>query len=176
QHLAMRVHFSSAYRNELEALCLKANITYHTIKRTVSTRWNTYGTLFDSLVNIDKPVKSLCAKHDELPTLTASDWTIIRQLNEVLKPFIDFTNEMSDSQQPLIHEVIPLMDQIYLQLEDLEDDLHLLPTVRMGIKAGLKILDKYYARTDDSLMYRAAMSKSSFSFSSWISLSCSYES
>lgn len=71
---------------------------------------------------------------------------------------------MSDSKRPLIHEVIPLIDQIYLLLEDLEDNVTLLKTIHFGVKAGLKVLDKYYAQTDDSLMYRAAMSGFSYYF------------
>lgn len=34
-----------------------------------------------------------------------------------------------------------------------------LPVIRMAAARGLVVVDKYYAKTDDSLMYRLAMSE-----------------
>ncbi|THU87933.1 hypothetical protein K435DRAFT_606101, partial [Dendrothele bispora CBS 962.96] len=68
------------------------------------------------------------------------------------------TQRMSGTKRPLIYQVIPLMDKINTMLEDFFDDTTKEDSIRFAIKAGVKILDKYYASTDDSLIYRAAMS------------------
>jgi hypothetical protein len=61
---------------------------------------------------------------------------------------------------PTLHEVIPLIDNLNTYLEECADNLVLHASVRSGAAGGLVILDKYYAKMDDSIMYRLAMSES----------------
>jgi hypothetical protein len=68
---------------------------------------------------------------------------------------------MSQSKVLLLHEVIPLIDTITRTLEKAITDHSLYPAVRTSAAKGLAILNKYYSKTDDSIMYRCAMSKSS---------------
>ena len=65
---------------------------------------------------------------------------------------------MSVRQRPLLHEVIPIMDLLDTMLDQASSDLRLKPAVRLGAALGQAVLNKYYARTDDSIMYRCVMS------------------
>jgi hypothetical protein len=67
---------------------------------------------------------------------------------------------MSQSKVPLLHEVIPIIDAITRTLEKATSDHDLYPAVRASAAKGLSILNKYYSKTDDSIMYRCAMSES----------------
>lgn len=67
---------------------------------------------------------------------------------------------VSAAEKPLIHQVIPLIDQLHSRLTDLRNN----ETVHMSIchaaNNAIIVLNKYYSRTDDCVMYRVAMSKS----------------
>jgi MoxR-like ATPase len=67
---------------------------------------------------------------------------------------------MSRSAVPLVHEVIPWIDALTKCLDDHVDDVDALPAVRAAADKGRVMLHKYYSRTDDSHVYRIAMSKS----------------
>jgi hypothetical protein len=66
---------------------------------------------------------------------------------------------MSKSSIPRIHEVIPFMDSLFDALEDFASDESLFPAVRMAAVRGRTVLQKYYGKTDDSIIYRIAMSR-----------------
>ena len=59
--------------------------------------------------------------------------------------------------RPLVHAVIPLIDNLTASLEKAmeNEDLHI--SVRAGAAAGVQVLNKYYSRTDESIVYRLAM-------------------
>jgi hypothetical protein len=66
---------------------------------------------------------------------------------------------MSQSKVPLLHEVIPLIDTITRTLEKAVTNRELYPAVRASAAKGLSVLNKYYSKTDESIMYRCAMSE-----------------
>ena len=66
---------------------------------------------------------------------------------------------MSQSKTPLLYQVIPLIDTLTRMLETASDNKALFPAVRAATAKGIAILNKYYAKTDKSIMYRCAMSK-----------------
>ena len=68
--------------------------------------------------------------------------------------------EMSSSTRALVHEVIPYIDVLTSHLDDFADNLSLHPTVRAAAQRGREVLNKYYSRTDESIVYRIAMSAS----------------
>jgi hypothetical protein len=51
------------------------------------------------------------------------------------------------------------MDRLNDALDDFAVDPHLLPAVRMAAIRGRNILNKYYGKTDESVVFRIAMSK-----------------
>jgi hypothetical protein len=77
------------------------------------------------------------------------------------QPFLKATLRMSQSKVPLLHEVIPLIDTLTHKLEDAVTDHSLMPAVKSAAAKGLAVLHKYYSKSDDSIMYRCAMSSSS---------------
>jgi len=50
------------------------------------------------------------------------------------------------------------MDTLFNALEDYETNESLLPAVRMAAKRGQAVMHKYYGLTDESAIYRIAMS------------------
>ncbi|KAK7453380.1 hypothetical protein VKT23_011644 [Stygiomarasmius scandens] len=91
--------------------------------------------MFSSILAVAEALRRLLKNHKDLPSLDSWDWTFLQQLEELLRPFVYFTEHMSGKTHPLIHEVIPLMDSINRKLEKFIDD-------------ELKL---------DSLVYRCAM-------------------
>src|ERR1700677_818542 len=75
-----------------------------------------------------------------------------------LQMFLIATERMSQNKVPLLHEVIPIIDVLTDRLEAATGDLTLHAAVRAAAAKGLAILNKYYAKTDDSIMYRMVMS------------------
>ncbi|THU90332.1 hypothetical protein K435DRAFT_623170, partial [Dendrothele bispora CBS 962.96] len=67
------------------------------------------------------------------------------------------TKEMEGNKHPQVHQVIPLMDEIYKILETHRDNIFLDSRLRFAAQKGITLLNKYYAKTDDSLIYRSAM-------------------
>ncbi len=59
------------------------------------------------------------------------------------------------------------MDILTQELEKALKNMALLPCVRVGVSQGLAIIDKYYSKTDESIMWKTAMSKSIL-LSSWL--------
>lgn len=59
----------------------------------------------------------------------------------------------------LVHEIIPYLDVLTHHVDDFAWDEELAPCVRAAAKRGRAILDKYYQLTDDSIIYRIAMSE-----------------
>jgi hypothetical protein len=50
------------------------------------------------------------------------------------------------------------MDSLFDALDDFASDENLFPVVRMAAARGRAVLQKYYGKTDDSIIYRVAMS------------------
>lgn len=59
---------------------------------------------------------------------------------------------------PLIHHVIPIFDVVTTALEDNIDKSTLPLAVRHAALRGYLMLNKYYSLTDESVVYRIAMS------------------
>ena len=69
------------------------------------------------------------------------------------------TKIMSEADYALVHKVIPAMDTLTKYLDTTRDNVKFEPIIRVAAVRGLKILNKYYSRTDDSEVYRISMSK-----------------
>ncbi|EIW63678.1 uncharacterized protein TRAVEDRAFT_95943, partial [Trametes versicolor FP-101664 SS1] len=107
-----------------------------------------------------KVVDSMCADRDlglRKYELGAREWTIARQLTDVLKVFKDATYFFSRG-TPNLATVIPAMDLIDQQLAT----KHLQTAkydfaIRTAMGLAKKTLNKYYELTDASKAYRIAM-------------------
>jgi hypothetical protein len=67
---------------------------------------------------------------------------------------------MEQMGRPLVHAVIPIINKLTVTLNKAaeKEDLHI--TVRAGALAGLKTINKYYSKMENSIVYRIAMSES----------------
>ena len=64
---------------------------------------------------------------------------------------------MSQSGKPLLHEVIQMIDLLEAMLKEKSEDPTLPQVVRVAASLGCDILNKYYSKTDESIMYRGAV-------------------
>ncbi|TDL14853.1 hypothetical protein BD410DRAFT_699373, partial [Rickenella mellea] len=67
------------------------------------------------------------------------------------------TDRISKMGVPLLYQVIPIMDKLTELLDATAANQNLHPVVRAAMASGCKVLDKYYAKTDESVLYRCAM-------------------
>jgi len=58
---------------------------------------------------------------------------------------------------PLIHQVIPIIDYVHAELDNVINDYSKLAIVRHAAQNAVMVIDKYYACTNESVMYRVAI-------------------
>ena len=102
--------------------------------------------------------------------LTKQEWELLSQLHPLLDIFLEATKKISQTNTPLLHEVIPIFDILTQALDDFIDDENKLPAVRAAARRGRAMLNKYYGITDGSIMYRIAMCMFKFTFSNFSNL------
>ena len=64
---------------------------------------------------------------------------------------------MSQSAVPLLYEGIPIIDALTNSLEKSSTNDTLYPAVQAAAAKGVGVLNKYYSKMDDSIMYCCAM-------------------
>ena len=67
---------------------------------------------------------------------------------------------VSSVEKPLIHQIIPLIDQLHTRLTDLRNDNMVHMSICHAANNAIVVLNKYYSRMDECIMYCVAMSKS----------------
>ncbi|KIJ50640.1 hypothetical protein M422DRAFT_147211, partial [Sphaerobolus stellatus SS14] len=70
--------------------------------------------------------------------------------------FHKVTKKMSEMGQPLVHQVIPLIDYLARELEKVIADTAVLTVIQHGATNALRLLNKYYTATDDCEIYHIA--------------------
>jgi len=83
----------------------------------------------------------------------------IIKLISFLQVFKNVTLKLSQANVPLLHQVIPIIDYIRNELDKVINDESKLLIVRKAAQNAALVLDRYYARTDESVMYRVAICK-----------------
>ena len=68
-------------------------------------------------------------------------------------------NIMSSAKYPMLSSVVPLYNYIIDGLEDYCDKPDSSKDIVIAVKAGIKKLDRYYNKTDDTTMYTVATGK-----------------
>jgi hypothetical protein len=184
--LANKIINSPTIIEDLDLACQQAEIESKLMVRDVSTHWNSTAELIQRALELKEALKILVAKADyNKPrgvrlarfNLSMDEWRLLEQLSPLLdvcisiilclvlqwfilvfQIFLFATKEISKSSTPLIHEVIPIFDVITSALDEFIDNIELEPIVRHAALRGMLMLNKYYALTDDSIVYRIAMS------------------
>ena len=63
------------------------------------------------------------------------------------------------SDTPCIANVIPAMDKMHADLTTSSENENYSLAIRAALRLGINLLDKYYSLTDNSEVYRIAISK-----------------
>jgi hypothetical protein len=72
--------------------------------------------------------------------------------------FLFVTKEVSKNTIPRIHEVIPFIDWLTDAMDDFASNPDLPTSLCLAAKRGSMMMNKYYAKTDESIMFHMAMS------------------
>ncbi|THU93762.1 hypothetical protein K435DRAFT_669632 [Dendrothele bispora CBS 962.96] len=156
-------------RRDLKKECMKNKIKARTPKRAVDTRWNTWSDVVDRAVEIRTPLTQVLSsakyaqgrkEKTKLAELRPDDdeWDLIEEIKPVLEWFKRATLRISASSRPLLCEVIPLIDTLTDNLLELRKDWTKSPQTRAGAAKAIAVLNKYYSKTDDTIMYKMSMS------------------
>lgn len=160
--LAFKIHFSNNLRQALLDACEQKGMPPKILPRPVQTRWNSSVRTLEVALSMRSAIQLLTGSaKNKLAAYAVSDveWGALQDLHTVLKPFQQATLLMEGMGRPLLHAVIPLMNNLVSKLEDFVDDKKLHASARAGASAGRKVLTKYYSLTDESIMYRLAISE-----------------
>ena len=83
------------------------------------------------------------------------------KLHQLIFPhqmFLTATKKICQNKVPLIHQVIPIIDIVSKALDEFIDDATLPPAICSAAVHGSLMLNKYYSKTDESVIFRIAMS------------------
>ncbi|EIM91975.1 uncharacterized protein STEHIDRAFT_33216, partial [Stereum hirsutum FP-91666 SS1] len=84
--------------------------------------------------------------------LDEEQWTFLGHLYPIVDQFCRAIVHLEARNRPFLYEVIPSMDNLITFLEDKASDENLPIAIRTAAFNGLKIMKKYYALTDDSIL------------------------
>ena len=83
---------------------------------------------------------------------------LLSPVNQKFQIFKDLSDLFSAAEVPLAHEVIPMLEAMEHDLTKVRDSSELPEVIRVAAIAGLLVISKYYALTDDNEVYRIAIS------------------
>ncbi|EUC66606.1 HAT family dimerization protein, partial [Rhizoctonia solani AG-3 Rhs1AP] len=164
--LAKKVHESPQLKHELNA-CIERvahqlSTNRRSLARRVATRWNSDYDCLQSCIDLRICVEMLIEDSvNGLDTFRFSEyqWEMMEQLVRVLKIFKEATKMFSQSEVPLVHEVVPMFVRIRRKLERIRDDqsLGLEPIIRVAAHSSLLVIDKYMNMFEESEVYWIAL-------------------
>ncbi|PBK64784.1 hypothetical protein ARMSODRAFT_1022773 [Armillaria solidipes] len=107
--------------------------------RAIVTQWLTHGTVLRHAIELRPALDAFCELSDwnKIPKksvckfkLDALEWEFIIQLKPILMMFAAATKTISESGVPLIHEIIPMFDNMINKLDKVITNEWLFPGVR----------------------------------------------
>ncbi|KAL4111764.1 hypothetical protein QTP88_015653 [Uroleucon formosanum] len=106
------------------------------VKQDVSTRWNSSLTMIERLLTIKIPLTASMSSLPRAPDcLNASEWEVISDCVNILKPFENITSELSGENCSTISLVIPLIRGLQYMLKNLRTE------TTIGIEFKNKLID-----------------------------------
>lgn len=132
------------------------------LDRRVATRWNSDFNCLKAHHTLRGPVEQLLNQFDldlEDYQLDIKEWDTVEAMMDVLEIFDAPTKAFSRAEVPLVCDVIPMLEDLELQLQTVRNDPEQESIIRVAAHASLEVVAKYYERTDDTLIYRMAMGK-----------------
>ncbi|PBK91899.1 hypothetical protein ARMGADRAFT_896474, partial [Armillaria gallica] len=167
--LSQHIFNNSAMQEDLSEKCKEVGIAIQKMIWVVVMCWLTHGTVLHHALVLQPALDMLCDMPDWNKNwkkaishfkLTRLEWQFIEELWPMLVMLSVASERMSSSRVPLLHEVIPLFDLLISKFEDIIVNTDLFPGIQAAAICGCTVLCKYYSKTDDSYMYRMAMSMS----------------
>jgi hAT family C-terminal dimerisation region len=131
------------------------------ISYDVDTRWNSTYIMISDAIRLRKEVTQFVRNHSDIQVLQLADgeWSMLQQIQKVLKPFWDHTNAVSTS-CPTIVESLP----IYWNLDDILDDIKkgegdfqgITKDIQDAAEAGIQKMNKFAKKMDGNILYYVA--------------------
>ncbi|EEB95438.1 hypothetical protein MPER_05597 [Moniliophthora perniciosa FA553] len=171
RRLGKKIHYSKPLKDKLKDICEHLHITYKTLKKLIAVRWNSLHTMWASFDHLEAALDELCDPPVErrrgvrVPKVSKDrkalkawklgeeEWALVKEMVPLLENFVFATQHMQTNKHPLLFQVIKHMDTLNEILEEWARDTTKSTVTRLGAAKGLAVLDKYYSRTDDSIMY-----------------------
>lgn len=116
-------HFkhSSFANGKLKEFQLQMNLPILKVKQDVVTRWNSSLIMIERLLNIKSPLSATMSSLPRAPNcLNASEWEIILDCINILKPFEIMTAELSGENYITISTIIPLIRGLQHMLRNIK--------------------------------------------------------
>lgn len=176
-HIAKRIRYSNHIYSIYSAECNSIGKKTVKPKRDVKTRWNSTILMLMSFTSYRLAIDSTIERCDELWDFAISDaeWVIAYGLIPVLEVshptlstipladklrqgFLHATRIVSQSGVPLMHQVIPIFDDLHDGLVATIANWRLPLCIRHGAARAKTKLDKYYDKSDSAHAARFAMS------------------
>ncbi|KAH9856051.1 hypothetical protein C2E23DRAFT_707219, partial [Lenzites betulinus] len=161
--LSRKTWNSPAIRGALGTLSKEHNLNSEVLIRAVRTRWNTVTEVIQRALDMKEVLGDLCDMHQfnkdkrgprlRRFILNEDEWALLDDLFRLLDPFLFATKQISTSKHAVVQEVIPFIDILTTHFDSFRNDEDLAPSVRAAAERGRAILDKYYQRTDESIVY-----------------------
>ncbi|KAL0570348.1 hypothetical protein V5O48_011618 [Marasmius crinis-equi] len=139
--ISQRVFNKDSLQRKLKKMYQLQGIPPRKLIKHAATCWNTMIHVIDCALYLRRTINSLVllpevnkgkpSSHLRHLKLNNNEWNVLGELKRVL--------------------------MLNNKLEQLVDDNTLLPCVRAGVGQALAVLDKYYSRTDESIMGKSAM-------------------
>lgn len=128
------------------------------LSRDNSTRWNSWYKMISSAIPLSDAIDIFFHRRPEstLDKLQPEDWTHLQKMQDFLVFFNDATIS-SEGRTDTLECVLPTMDFLLECFEEWKKTHALDPFIGPCCNAGWKKLEKYYALTDRSPAYIAAM-------------------
>ncbi|KAF5328028.1 hypothetical protein D9758_018770, partial [Tetrapyrgos nigripes] len=155
-------------KRDLANACKNNSIKAQNVKHPVGTRWNTWSDVVDRVSEIRMPLDDVVGSNKysrggkgktKLSHLQLDDdeWSLLEEIKPILQWFTMATSRVSTSNRPLLSQVIPLIDTLTDSLLEIQKDWSKSALARAGAAKAIAILNKYYSKTDDTIMYKVTM-------------------
>ncbi|GBB87371.1 hypothetical protein RclHR1_13820001 [Rhizophagus clarus] len=102
----------------------------------------------DAMVNSDKDLRNF--------EITDDEWDKINEIISVLKIFVQTTKILSTAKYPMLSSSIPIYNYLMDRLEAYCENFDSSNDIVIAVKAGLKKLEFYYEKSDETTMYTIA--------------------
>lgn len=158
--IAKTLRYGTNAKLEWNTICTNSGREAISVRRSVETRWNTAIAMIDDILSMEDEIKRLVAVPNldlQKYTMCSEEWTMTRSLQPLLRAFLALTLKFSQSNVPLISEVIPMMDQLTTGIDHLRASHKIHPMVRYAAALTQQMVNKLYSKSDESWIYRVAI-------------------